>query len=173
MKQHWLYQWMDEEGIKTPGNYVKAIRKKGAFERLQELSDNAMEDSSFADTDDELTANSVIANRYLDLSGNLSCPCFECQTPAVNKVFSRAWHYFDSIVIAEEPLEEEFLSDDHANDLMEKVKLFLYLRNIDAEKHLLFTEKVRQLCNEHWREHAEQQDPGFEVLFDPALEKKP
>jgi hypothetical protein len=39
LTQHWLYQWMDEEGIKTSGNYMKAIRKRGAFERLRELSE--------------------------------------------------------------------------------------------------------------------------------------
>jgi hypothetical protein len=168
--RHWLYQWMDEEGVKTVGNYVKAIRKKGSFERLRQLSDSAMSEFD-ARNPTGRPADSIIASRYLDLSGFLSCPCFECQIPTVDKVFRRVWHYFDSVIIAEEPLEAEFASGDDVYDLKQKVQLFLYLRNIGAEKHILFTNKVLQLCDEHFREHATQPSLGLDILFDKEFEK--
>lgn len=40
-QQRWLYQWIDEEDIKTPGNYIKAIRRRGSFDRIREISDRA------------------------------------------------------------------------------------------------------------------------------------
>jgi hypothetical protein len=170
--QHWLYQWIDEEGIRTPGHYMKAIRKRGAFERLRELSNAMMEDSGFSGPVDGVVANSIIASRHLDLSAYLSCPCFECQIPAIDNVFSRAWHYFDSVVITEESLEDEFVSGDDVYDLLQKVQLFLYLRKIGADSHVLFTNKISRLCDDHFREHAEKHNLGLAALFDNALEEE-
>jgi hypothetical protein len=101
------------------------------------LSDAIGEDSNLPRTQGDLVANSIIASRRLDLSGFLSCPCFECQIPAIDNVFSRAWHYFDSVVIAEEPLDVDFVSGDDIYDLLQKVQLFLHLRKIGADKHIL------------------------------------
>ena len=38
LASHWLYEWMDEEGIRRPGDYLKAIRKRTAIDRLHEIS---------------------------------------------------------------------------------------------------------------------------------------
>src|ERR1700722_534167 len=92
--QHWLYEWIDEEGVKTPGDYVKAIRKKRSFGRLREISDCAFNGPS------SLIGNastSVLASRRLDFSGYVTCPAFDCMQPIVDDVFGRIWHYFDTV----------------------------------------------------------------------------
>jgi hypothetical protein len=172
LTQHWLYQWIDEEGIKTPGNYMKAIRRRRSFERLRELSDAMEQVSNLPKSTDDTVPNSIIAARQLDLSGFLSCPCFECQVPAIDNVFSRAWHYFDSVVIAEEPLTIGSVTDDRIYDLLQKVQLFLYLRKIGADRHILFTNKVWQLCDDHFREHAEERNLRLDAIFDTSLEEE-
>jgi Family of unknown function (DUF6236) len=168
LTRHWLYQWIDEEGIKTAGNYTKAIRKRGAFDRLRELS----ADQASFNRDAVESRDSIVAGRALDLSGYLTCPCAECQMSAIDAVFSRAWHYFDSIVIDEAPVEDELCSGDDQYDLLQKVKLFLHLRKIGAEKYILFTNKVSQLCDVHFREHAEKKGLGLDALFDRDFEEE-
>jgi hypothetical protein len=169
IQQHWLYQWIDEEGIKTPGNYLRAIRKRGAFDRLRELSDSAFTNPPSSKGD---ARTSVLAGRQLDLSGTFSCSHFECMTPIVDNVFSRVWHYFDSVIIDEVPLDRTLYSGDDVDDLQQMVKLFLYLRNIGAEKYLKFTQKVAGLCSEHFREYAKEQRLGLDVLFDEVFERE-
>lgn len=166
---HWLYQWIDEEDIKTPGNYMKAIRKRGAFDRLSELSDKSFAEVLGGRPESD---TSVLASRRLDFSGTLSCPHFDCMVPVVDRVFGRVWHYFDYIVIDERPLEDVLGSGHDVDDLQQLAELFLYLRNIGAEQYLRFTRKVSGLCSEHFREYANDQHLGLDVLFDENFENE-
>lgn len=166
--EHWLYQWIDEEGIKTPGNYIKAIRKRGSFDRLRELSNEVYRGPSSQKGN---ASTSVIASRKLDFSGAVSCSHFNCMRPLVDDVLGRVWHYFDTVVIDEKPLDHILLSGDDVRDLLQLVKLFLYFRNIGAEKYLSFTSKVSGLCTEHFREHAEERHLNLDVLDDEEFER--
>jgi hypothetical protein len=167
--KHWLYLWIDEEGIRTSGDYVKAIRKRGAFDHLRELSHSVLSEPI---ADKGNASASVLASRRLDLSGALSCPDFECQVPVINKVFGRVWHYFDSVVIEEDSLDGMLHSGNDVDDLLQRVRLFLYLRQVGAEKYLQYTKKISGLCGEHFREHAKENSLGLDVLFNEEFERE-
>lgn len=169
ISNHWLYVWIDEEGIKTPGDFVKAIRKRNSFDRLGQLSEDV-----YSTLSDALSyaGNSALAGRQLDLSGFLACSDFECLEPIVNNLFGRLWHYFDSIVVEEISLEDVFTSDyDAAEELLQRAKLLLHLRKIGAEKNVLFTNKITGLCSHHFREYAKQQHLGIDSIFDKSIER--
>jgi hypothetical protein len=85
-QKHWLYQWIDEEGIRTPGDYMKAIRKRGSFDRIREISD---EIHSGPSSQKGNASTSVLASRRLDFSGVVSCPSFGCMRLIVDDAFSR------------------------------------------------------------------------------------
>lgn len=166
---HWLYTWIDEKGIKTPGDFVRAIRKRNSFDRLGELSEDA-----YSKPLDVLgyAENSAVAGRQLDLSGFLACTDFECLEPIVNNLFGRLWHYFDSIVLEEISLEDIISSSrDAEEELLQRAKLLLHLRNIGAEKHVLFTHKITGLCSHHFREYAKEQNLGIDAIFDKDAER--
>jgi hypothetical protein len=167
-KEHWLYQWIDEEGIKTSGDYMKAIRKRGSFDRLRETSDRVMSSPSSQRGN---ASTSVLASRRLDFSGYVSCAAFGCMRPIVDNVFSRVWHYFDTVVIDEEPLDDMFFTGNDVFDVLQPVKLLLYLRAIGAEKYLSYTEKIAGICGDHFREHAEEHHLGLDVLYDEEFER--
>ena len=93
-QKHWLYQWIDEEGIRKPGDYMKAIRKRGSFDRIREISNDVYSGPSSLKGN---ASTSVLASRRLDFSGAVSCPDFECMRPIVDDVFARVWHYFDTV----------------------------------------------------------------------------
>jgi hypothetical protein len=166
-RDHWLYQWIDEEGIKTSGDYMKAIRKRGSFDRLREMSDRIMSSPSSQRGN---ASTSVLASRRLDFSGYLTCASFECMRPVVDNVFSRVWHYFDTVVIDEEPLDSMLFTGNDVFDLHQAVQLLLYFRSIGAEKHLSFTEKVAGICGDHFRQHAEERHLGLDVLYDEEFQ---
>lgn len=166
---HWLYEWMDEEGVKTPGDYLKAIRKPDSFDRLRELSDR-MYSASVARK--AYSQNSVVAGRQLDLSGFLGCTHFDCLQPIVNNLFGRLWHYFDCIVIEEITVDDILHSSSGATEeLLQRVKLLLYLRHIGADKYVQFTNKVSGMCSDHFREYAKERKLGVDALFDKNLER--
>jgi hypothetical protein len=166
---HWLYEWMDEEDIRTPGDYMKAIRKTGSLDRLRELSSRTYS----APTDRTLyNGSSVVAGQQLDLPGFLSCTHFDCLVPMVNSLFGRLRHYFDSIVIDEVTLDDILSSDRGAvEELLHRVKLLLYLRNIGADKYVQFTHKISGMCSDHFREYAKKHKLGIDAIFDEELER--
>lgn len=176
LETHWLYEWIDEEGIRRPGDYIKAIRKRGSFERLRELSDLLFESNNSGGPDsggvDSNVARSVLASRRLDLSGTMACPHFECMSPVVDQSFGRAWHYFDTIVIDVEPLDVALYSGDDIGDLLQFVRLLLYFRHIGADKHLKFTHKIGGMCSQHFREYAKQQHLGLDAILDKNFERE-
>jgi hypothetical protein len=165
--KYWLYQWIDEEEIRRPADYLKAIRKPRSFDRLRELSEAAYHEPTPVEGS---VKDSVVAARRIDMSGMLGCPHFDCMTKTVESVFGRGWQYFDSIIIDSQPLDELLFTGDDIDDLAQQVKLMLYFRRIGAEKHIKFTHKVSGLCNEHFRQYAIRQKLGLDALFDTSFE---
>jgi hypothetical protein len=163
---YWLYQWIDDQGIRKPDDLHKALRRPEAIDRLLELEDSAQS----AIYDPRRRSKSVVAGRRVDLSGFLDCSHFECIQPKIDTLFGRTWHYFDIIVVDDTELHRP---DDDAGqflwDVEQRINLLLYLRKIGASDHVAFKRKLSGFCQQHFREFAEENDLGLDVLFDDTL----
>jgi hypothetical protein len=93
--KYWLYEWIDKEGIRTLGDYNKAIRKRGSFDQLRELSADEAQTTVYK----RHVRAAVVAGRKVDFSGFLGCPHFDCVASQVDALFARTWHYFDNVVV--------------------------------------------------------------------------
>lgn len=169
LASNWLYEWIDEEGIRRPGDYLKAIRKRSAIDRLREISNRVYSEPGGRVNN---AGGSVIAGRQLDLSGALGCSHFDCQVPIVSNLFGRVWHYFDTVVIDEVSLDQILAAQyDFQENLLQRVKLLLYLREIGADKYVQFAHKVSGMCSEHFREFAEKNHLGIDAVLSEDLER--
>jgi hypothetical protein len=104
-------------------------------------------------SDDEGT---ILAGRAIDLSGSLDCLGWECIQKNVDELFNRIWHYFDRIVVvgaSAHQIPQEFESEARVPlHLPAYIRLLLYLREIGAERFLLFRQKP-PACTEHLKQH--------------------
>ena len=93
---YWLYEWMDDRGIRKTADLRKALRSSAAIDHLIELR----EDRAGTEYVDVTSLGApVIAGRRVDLSGYLGCTHFECILPQIDILFSKTWHYFDTIIV--------------------------------------------------------------------------
>lgn len=166
---YWLYQWLDENGVRKSEDLSKVLRHRQTIDRLLELDANASAHSIPPLT----SGQSLIAGRRIDLSGHLGCAHVECILPQIDKLFARTWHYFDTIVVDDPQLTPRKLDPDKFLwDLKQRAQLLLYLRKIGATEHIAFKRKVSGLCDLHFREFAIDNDLGLDVLFDDALQDR-
>ncbi len=163
---YWLAQWLDENEIASdweidhvlhtlPGQRALLTKIEEAEERLHGVG--------LVRPDEDLLTDSIVAGRRLDLSGSLSCPAYECLRKEIDTTFKNVWHYFDNIVVeglSPRTVAESLQSkNDESRSLevftiKEQAKLLLYLREIGAEKFIVFANKTFHFCQEHWLEHA-------------------
>ncbi len=165
---YWLYEWIDEQEIRKPANLRKALRNPSAIDRLIELSENR---TGIVSSDTSALDAPVIAGRRIDLSGYLGCNHFECIAPQIDILFSRTWHYFDTIIVDDPDLgdpESDF--DEFASDVEQRVNLLLHLRRIGASESLAFSRKVSGFCQYHFREFATSNRLGIDLVFDESAE---
>jgi ABC-type nitrate/sulfonate/bicarbonate transport system substrate-binding protein len=76
---YWLYQWLDDNGVRKSEDVFKVLRPRQAIDRLLELQANAPTHS----TQPFASGQSVMAGRRIDLSGMLGCGDFECLLPQI------------------------------------------------------------------------------------------
>ena len=120
---YWLYQWMDDREIRKAADLRKALRSQAAVDRLIELR----EDRTGSMSGDAASLDaSVIASRRIDLSGYLGCNHFECIVPQIDILFSKTWHYFDTMIGVDDPdlPDPETDFSEFANDLQQRVKIY-------------------------------------------------
>lgn len=161
---YWMYQWIDEQGLERPADIFKVLRRPRAIDRLLELED-VREPVAYKG---DMQAKSVVAGRRVDLSGFLDCPHFECVLPQIDRLFGRTWHYFDVIVV-DDPMLHRKDPTRLVWDIEQRTRLLLYLRKIGASNHVAFKRKVSGFCQLHFREFAERNSLGLDLLFDDAF----
>ncbi|MDP9867075.1 MULTISPECIES: hypothetical protein [Streptosporangium] len=167
---YWLAQWVDEYEVQGSGDIDRLIRYPGPIARLVELAKDA---PNYKTANKSVPDASIVAGSGLDLSGKLSCGEFECVQRGINDAFVRIWHYFDRIIV-EGASPRQFLrrvstlpKSQHfrlIHEVKEDVKILLYLREIGAEKYLIYREKPLGYCNHHFTQHAAEH--GLDVLLD-------
>src|SRR5271170_2873718 len=82
---YWLYEWIDELGIRKAADFQKALRNTSAVDRLIELREDHAGTMAY---DPASLDSPVIAGRRIDLSGYLGCHHFECIFPQIDILFS-------------------------------------------------------------------------------------
>jgi hypothetical protein len=114
---------------------------------------------------------SVVAGSRVDLSAALSCGDYECLVPQVDHLFSRIWHYFDTVIVDGPSANDiDLPMGDYTFSLQQRVQMLLHLRRIGAEQHIVFVNKPREYCPDHFREHASALK--LDVLFDEQVENQ-
>ena len=165
---YWLYEWMDERQIRKAADLRKALRSPATIDRLIELRDDR---TGSINIDTASLDSPVIAGRRVDLSGYLGCDHFECIVPQIDTLFSKTWHYFDTIIVDDPDLHDpESDFSEFVSDIEQRVNLLLYLRKIGASESIAFSRKLSGFCQYHFREFAESNGLGLDLLFDTGVE---
>jgi hypothetical protein len=149
----WLYEWIDNCGIRDFDHAQRLLSDKVALADLRERAE------AIKYTTEPLLASeqpTVLAGCGLDLSGHLSCFHWDCAKEQLDKLFNRVWHYFDRIVVvgpsAYDISNEWKYRSEMPSRLPVYVRLLLYIREIGAEELLVFRQKP-PACTAHLPEH--------------------
>ena len=144
MSRYWVFDWFDAAGVKTAADAKKAIASKSvATTRMADLAENAKAELWSPGSG----KNAIVAGTGLDLTANLGCYHIECLKTEVDKLFRRAWHYFDRIIVADQITHiiadnwEEVEDDWKEGYLLSQLELLLHIREIGAEDILEFRAK--------------------------------
>ena len=150
--QYWLARWVDEYEVRDREDVYRLLQLPGPMARLPELASEAR---TYLSPQQQVPRLSVAAGRGLDLSGYMSCGAYACMRKLVDAAYGRIFHYFDHIVVeGQSPrafletlktLPKSRHSELHAS-LADDVAIFLYLREIGADKYVVFREKPQALC---------------------------
>jgi hypothetical protein len=173
---HWLYTWIDECKIRSE-HQVEALFQSGhAVQRLHEL---ALQDTQkpVGIYNDERP--DIIAGYNMDLSATMSCVHHDCLARELDRLFSKVWHYFDRIVV-EGPSASRYVRNIENTprdkrpkmtwEVREAVATLLYLREIGADRYLVFREKPRAFCQDHLQRHA--RELGLTALANESIDSE-
>lgn len=166
--EYWLYEWIDDRGIRKAADLRKALRSPAAIDTLIELREDHAGNIS---VDIASLSSPVIAARRVDLSGYLGCNHFECIVPQIDTLFSKTWHYFDTIIVDDPDLPDPASNySEFLYRIEQRVNLLLHLRKIGADNSIAFQKKLSGFCDYHFREFAESNGLGLDLLFDESVE---
>jgi hypothetical protein len=152
---YWLARWTDENGIRSIKDARRALKSKLTVDALRERLSAI---SWTVEPLQEDALNSIVAGRTIDLSGELACYHPSCLCKDIDYLFTRAWHYFDNIVVVglaphvASDLLEDF-GDFERERFLAFVETFFYIRKIGAESTLIFRQKP-PACIDHLEQHA-------------------
>jgi hypothetical protein len=173
---HWLYAWIDEYEIRSK-HQVEALFNSGhAVQRLYEL---ALQDKQRPLSEFSGERPDIIAGYNMDLSGKMSCGHHECLAEELNRLFSKVWHYFDRIVV-EGPSASRWAREIENTprdkrprmiwNLSEAVATLLHLREIGADRYLVFHRKPHAFCQNHLERLA--QELGLTALTNESVDSE-
>lgn len=152
---YWLARWLDENDLRTTDDARRYLRDQAHVEALRSAAATATRLTEIFRASNE---HGILAGRIIDLSGELACYHADCLRKDVDTLFSRVWHYFDTIVVVGlSPKSALGLLEEWDEESTERflafVQTFLYIRKVGAENMLVFQGKP-PACTEHVRDHA-------------------
>lgn len=164
MSEYWAYTWLDSRGIRTLDQLKAALALPGAIDDLRQAARLVVD--SWRISRPEPRPLSLIAGAGIDLSGRLDCNATSCRRAQVDRLFRRAWHYFETIVardaVAEDLLVHSDCPDDELRELLPPhFESVLMVRELGAESLVEFLPRV-PACFAHWRKHA--RDAGIKDI---------
>jgi hypothetical protein len=153
----WFYEWLDERGISSLEEAERRLRDPKELSLLHERAAREPYETSPIPPSDKV---SLLAGRGVDLSGDLDCLAWSCRRRQVDTLLSRAWHYFDRVVVVgpsahriASDLEED--AQRAAPRVLDDIQLLLYLREVGADQLLAFRQKPPP-CEVHVPQHAQE-----------------
>jgi hypothetical protein len=155
-ERFWLYDWIDNCGIRDFAHAERFLRDKAGLADLRERSAAVPYTLASLPLNEQQT---VVAGCGLDLSGQLSCFHWECAKEQLDSLFAHVWHYFDRIVVVG-PSAYEISSEWNDTGkppvrLATYIRLLLYVREIGADEVLVFRQKP-PACELHLEKHLKE-----------------
>ena len=153
--RYWVFDWMDKHRTTSMREIERLLNKEPELNSLRKLAS----ESGLSTQDSPVTERSILAGHGLDLSAHPECFAGLCMGCQADRVLRPAWHYFDSVVVAD-PIAHELLChwDSDRTSVVERLcshfRILLHLREIGAESLLRFREKPSR-CLGGWRKHAD------------------
>jgi hypothetical protein len=170
----WLYNWIDEFGITTREEVKRAIKSPQAISRLFGIAVDAVapyEPREFSGH------AALVAGQGFNLSGEATCSSFRCVRQEIDQIMSKAWHYFDRIVVAGpsprnlalQIAETPKKARSYFNWVLEnEVRTLLYLREIGATSWLEFVPNSNMSHCEECTRHVAAES-GLSSAFDESV----
>lgn len=164
MSEYWVYTWLDSHRIRTIDELKVSLASAGVIEDLKQSAELVIE--SWRTSSLEARPLSLIAGAGIDLSGRLDCYATECRRAQIDRLFRRAWHYFQTIVardaIAEDLIVHKNCPDEELRErLLPNFETVLLVRELGAGALVEFLPRVPP-CFRHWRRHA--REAGIEDI---------
>jgi len=158
MPEYWVYTWLDSHRIRTLDDARSQLAETGVLEDLKVNADLVIE--NWLASEPTARPSSLIAGAGIDLSGRLDCNATSCRRAQVDRLFRRAWHYFETIVardaIAEDLRVHRSCPDEEVIErLLPQFETVLMVREYGAEPLVEFAPR-KPACFEHWRQHAKE-----------------
>lgn len=152
-EKYWLRDWLDDTGANSLARATKALSDRKALSRLQEIVSGV----PYTTEPIENGNLGIVAGRGIDLSNALECSHWDCKRKQIDNLFSRVWHYFDSIVVVAAPASRlqsvsDFTDPKVRRFLLDHIQLLLYLRKLGVDDLLRFRQKPPP-CEVHVRDH--------------------
>jgi hypothetical protein len=170
MSEYWAYTWLDSHKIRTIDELKASLASSDILYELKQAAELVVE--SWRSSHVEARPLSLIAGAGIDLSGRLDCNATSCRRAQVDRVFRRAWHYFQTIVardaIAEDLTLHKNCPDAELRSLLPPhFETVLIVRELGAEALVEFLPRV-PACFKHWQQHAK--EAGIEDVADREAE---
>jgi hypothetical protein len=156
VSEYWVYNWLDGNQITTMDEVRRSLSSSSVLSGLKESAGLVID--GWRASPVEPKPLSLIAGAGIDLSGRLDCDATECRRAQVNRLFRRAWHYFETIV-ARDAIAEDLIIHGRCPDaelqarLLPHFETVLIVRDLGAEALVEFLPRV-PACFDHWQRHA-------------------
>jgi hypothetical protein len=164
MSEYWVYTWLDGNRIRTIDELGASLASADVIKDLKQSAKLVIE--SWRISDVEARPLSLIAGAGIDLSGRLDCNATECRRAQVDRLFRRAWHYFQTVV-ARDAIAEDLVVHENCPDaeirkrLLPHFETVLMVRELGADALVEFMPRV-PACFKHWQAHA--REAGIEDI---------
>ncbi len=150
MSEYWAYTWLDSHKIRTIDELKASLASSDILYELKQAAELVVE--SWRSSHVEARPLSLIAGAGIDLSGRLDCNATSCRRAQVDRVFRRAWHYFQTIVardaIAEDLTLHKNCPDAELRSLLPPhFETVLIVRELGAEALVEFLPRVPPASN--------------------------
>src|SRR5260370_24227227 len=127
MAEYWVYTWLDSNRIRTTDDLNACLSGTGVLNDLKRAAGLVVE--SWRSAGVSARPLSLIAGAGIDLSGRLDCNATTCRRAQVDRLFRRAWHYFETIV-ARDAIAEDLVVHRDCTDAEIRKRLLPHFETV-------------------------------------------